>query len=298
MLPFPFAGPCLTEWKLSLLEKEVSERHHHKPSTASFITDAAMDDPSHNKDANIQSCLGGHDQLINLKELQNLALAKNGLLTVSNRQRSWPKMLAAHLVIYKSAAAADAGTDSLHHPTTQEISAIKYLIAESNWESKGVSLGSCSTTALPGRRVSFQLQDYDYVAFSTNRKQDQKILRKILVHLKRTCPDFQPNKGTCCAIALLLTVVESASLTSIMVNQLVSYHWSFFNNQEILQADLQQLLRLCNPRLFRLFATFGKIPSVVIDSWIPSLFAQNVSDTVLLTRIWDVLIASHPYCLL
>jgi hypothetical protein len=247
------------------------------------------------KDLQVHACLSNQEQVINLKELRQLASSRYGLLSISNRQQAWPKMVAAHLVIW-----GDTSSSSLHHPTPTEVTDIRKLVSITHWESKGLSASEQhALSATSSRRVRFQLPQ-EQVAFSTKRKQDRKILRKILVHLKRTCPHFRPNQGTCCAIALLSTVLESAPLASLVVQQLVSYHWTFHlqEKEQHFQENLLRLLKLCNTRLFRCFASFGKIPSVIRESWIPSWFAQSILDTALVTRIWDVLLASDPYCFL
>jgi hypothetical protein len=249
------------------------------------------------KETLIENCLFENKETINLMQLRLLSLTKYGLVSNQWRKRAWPKFVAGHLGIWKTAS-LPCTEQSLHHPTRDEISHIKELVAGCEWNSKGIKKQESSRIQHPGRRVSFRLQE---LAFSTDKQKDRKVLRKVLIHLKRMSPMYEPTEATCCAIALLLAVLESSSMTSIVVQQLVSYQWKIHNTcTTALQEKLLHLLQTFSPRLFQHFSFIGihNVPFIIHDSWIPSWFAQNIADATLLARIWDVLMVSHPDCIL
>lgn len=253
------------------------------------------------KEKMIEDCLHQDMQAIPLLHLKHLSVTKYGLVSSHYRRQSWPKFVAAHLGIWKTTGLDYATTDDdaeLHHPTKEEISYIKYLVASCEWNSTGIRNKEHSHIQHPGRRVSFHLQE---LAFSTDKQKDRKTLRKVLIHLKRTFPNYKPTEETCCAIALLLAVLESSSMASNVVQHLVSYQWKLPKiGDTALQERLSHILKTSCPKLREHLTFIGieSIPPIACESWIPSWFAQDIADTTLLTRIWDVLMVSHPDCIL
>ncbi|KAL3942702.1 MAG: hypothetical protein SGBAC_003147 [Bacillariaceae sp.] len=214
---------------------------------------------------------------IDLVQLRACCLAPNGLVSPERRKSGWPKLVGAHVEIWRAAAkippmdyddAFDQTTDDtffrLHHPSKDEIAYIKQVVASCKWESTGIlkedpivlpehqptrrrsSQASSPMTAANGefskveRRVSFHLPE---LAFSTKRQKDRKTLRKVLIHLKRTNPNLAISSATCSAVAMVLSIVHSSSLSTLVIQQLVAYPWKFClewsNNEDPWELDDQ-----------------------------------------------------------
>eukprot|EP00980_Cylindrotheca_fusiformis_P003966 scaffold871_cov130-Cylindrotheca_fusiformis.AAC.43 len=260
--------------------------------------DKLLEDLRQEKERLIEGCLFANAEVIDLMELRHLSLTKCGLVQNSWRKQAWPKFVAAHLSIWKTTSLDYNEEEELHHPTSDDIAHVKRLVAGCKWSSKGMKKKEHSRVQHPGRQVSFHLQE---LAFSTDRQEDRKVLRKVLIHLKRKYPMYEPTGATCCAIAMLLAVLESSSVTSNTVQQLVAYQWTVYKlGSARLEERLLHILRTFAPQLHEHFSSFGmhNLPSTVVESWIASWFAENIVDTELLARIWDVLMVSHPECIL
>lgn len=276
---------------------------------------------------------------IDLEQLRAFCLAPNGLVSPEWRKSGWPKLVGAHVEIWRAAAkippmdffSVDQTTDDtlffrLHHPSKNEIAYIKQVVASCKWESTGIlkedpivvpehqptrrrSSQASSPTAENGdfskveRRVSFHLPE---LAFSTKRQKDRKTLRKVLIHLKRTNPNLAITSATCSAVAMVLSIVQSSSMSTLVIQQLVAYPWKYSrewsNNDDPWELDdqWQTLIKQLAPDLVRHFERnhVEVLDGTIRYSWIPSWLSQNVQDKNLLARIWDVLIPSKPDAIL
>ena len=160
-----------------------------------------------------------------------------------------------------------------------------------------------SSSRVVERRVSFHLSE---LAFSTKRQKDRKTLRKVLIHLKRTNPNLAFTSATCSAIAMVLSIVQSSSLSTLVVQQLVAYPWKYSlewprsNNAWELDDQWQSLMKRLAPDIVQHFETndVDLLEGTIRYSWIPSWLSQNMRNKDLLARIWDALISSKPDAIL
>mmetsp|Transcript_23984 Transcript_23984/g.58624 ORF Transcript_23984/g.58624 Transcript_23984/m.58624 type:complete len:1246 (+) Transcript_23984:190-3927(+) len=292
------------------------------------------------------------DSGIDLEQLRAFCLAPNGLVSPEWRKLAWPKLVGAHVEIWRAAAKIPPmdspttvvddqqqheTTDNtstvipLHHPSKDEIAYIKQVVASCEWESIGIlkedaivmpehkprpqssKAASSNNSSSPtnnytengqvARRVSFHLPE---LAFSTRRQRDRKTLRKVLIHLKRTNPNLVITSATCSAVAMVLSIVQSSSLSTLVVQQLVAYPWNYSrdwprsNNAWELDDKWQTLMKRLVPDLVQHFETnhVDVLEGTIRYSWIPSWLSQNISNKDLLARIWDVLVPSKPDAIL
>lgn len=273
-----------------------------------------------------------HYHQVDLEQLRAFCLARNGLVSPEWRKLGWPKLVGAHLEIWKAAAKIPpldnskdtgvTGSPYLHHPSKDEIEYIKQVVASCEWESAGIlkddsivmpdynperspkqSPEESSPSPKVERRVSFHLPE---LAFSTKRQKDRKTLRKVLIHLKRTNPNFAITSATCSAVAMVLSIVQSSSMSTLVVHQLVSFPWKYSrewprsNNAWELDDRWHHLFVLLAPDLLQHFESNGVdvLEGTIRYSWIPSWLSQNMPKKDLLARIWDVLIPSKPDAIL
>jgi len=321
------------------------------------------------KERQVKECLENNDNdnnnencnVIDLGTLRRLASTQDGLVSPELRRMAWPKLVAAHLEIWRTASrpapkplkfsrgGADAPnnndthkdteshntTSRLHHPSKGEIAYIKQVVASCKWESEGIlkedsivvpqhyTSGQRRPRSLPKstnspkeqdgasdnaspessfprveRRVSFHIPELE---FSTQRQKDRKTLCKVLIHLKRTHPDFPTTSATCSAIAMVLTMVQSSSLSTLVVQQLVSYPWKYCeqcsNGSLSLTVKWNNFFQRFTLNLLKHFQSHGMdtFPWTIRESWIPSWLAQNLSEKQVLARIWDVLILKSSF---
>jgi hypothetical protein len=177
--------------------------------------------------------------------------------------------------------------------------------------------GDKKTPLSPRRVVSFHLPKDDHANEddgddgnntplpSSCSKQERTVVRKVLTHLKRIHPDYVQFAGLQNLVALLLVVLESPSMTSIVVQQLVDYHWRLLPILKKHTSTYLPLLKVWDPVLHHhLTTTLGvgigigiqeSTPLLRISaSWIPGWFTQDISNVSVLLRLWDVFLVSHP----
>ncbi|CAJ1948409.1 unnamed protein product [Cylindrotheca closterium] len=282
----------------------------------------------------------GNERGIDLKSLRAFCLAPNGLVSPEWRKAGWPKLVGAHVEIWRAAAkippmdndecsetgdsSTSTSTHRLHHPSKDEITYIKQVVSSCEWESIGIhkedaivmpehkprrpssspttgaeNKNNGETSTRVERRVSFHLSE---LAFSTKRQKDRKTLRKVLIHLKRTNPNLAITSATCSAVAMVLSIVQSSSLSTLVVQQLVAYPWKYSrewprsNNAWELDDKWQSLVKELAPEIVQHFETndVDVLEGTIRYSWIPSWLSQNMRNKDLLARIWDVLVPSKP----
>ena len=138
-------------------------------------------------------------------------------------------------------------------------------------------------------------------------KQEQQILSNVLVTLLRqsktsssSSSSFQPYHGIQSVAAVLLMQLESASLSSLALQQMTSYQLQSFcvGKSDDFGAEYMSLLKLADPSLYRHLqdSEIRETPRCIRDSWLPSWFSQEVASLDVAARLWDVMIVSHPAC--
>jgi hypothetical protein len=246
---------------------------------------------------------------IDLWELRHLALTRGGLLSKKWRQRAWPKLVGAYQGLYMTTSVHQ----TLHHPTKEDIQDIKQLVnttqrvwkATTNTDDKDEDI---SPRHRASRRVSFELPGEEEEelpptaettsAFST--KEERQVLRKVLIHLKRMHPEVSlEDSGLPARIAVLLANLNHApSHTSLVLQQLVRYHWNQPNDRQF--TVFQYLLQVWDPLLsHHLTATIQDDNTELYftsSSWITNWFAKDIPNLGILSRLWDAFLVSHPSC--
>jgi hypothetical protein len=153
------------------------------------------------------------------------------------------------------------------------------------------------------RRVSFQVPEDATTACTTTtstNKEERQMLRKVLIHLKRTNPSYSQFPGIQNLIAVLFIVLQqSASTTSLVVQQLITHHWVPPKGDTPSSTDdfYMRVLQRCDPVLYQFWGSeygVSSTPYPIRSSWIPCWFSQDIFQLNVLLRIWDVFLVSHP----
>ena len=156
-------------------------------------------------------------------------------------------------------------------------------------------------------------------------KYEQHVLFNILLNWLRQDSSHIPFKGIQNVTAVLLIQTESPSITSLLLDQWTKYyynvvvvpHSTFMDNSSTVMDDphphhphhchphtnqrhpsslFLPLLQQVDPTLYQHWRIHGihTTPSCIQDSWIPLWFTQDILRLDIITRLWDVLLVSHP----
>ena len=152
------------------------------------------------------------------------------------------------------------------------------------------------------RRVSFDMPEStdggNTPIHDSTTKEERQTLRKILIHLKRTNPTFSQFPGIQNLVAILCIVFQSPSVTSLVVQKMISHHWNTNHNGGDDRDLYMRILQRFDPELYLLWSSqywIYSTPHSIRSSWIPCWFSQDIFKLNILLRIWDVFLVSHPH---
>jgi hypothetical protein len=100
-------------------------------------------------------------------------------------------------------------------------------------------------------------------------------------------------------VAILLYNLESPTLTSMVINQLATHHWTTLLSsksklQGYLAATFMPLLDHFDGRLARHLQDQGFVQPTFCRSWLATWFASDVGEAAAASRLLDVLLVTHP----
>ena len=275
------------------------------------------DDETDSKEKILQTCLNGSNTgSIDLTVLREAACSPGGLCSTALRRQAWPKLAATHQVLLGSSRLSPSATDS--ESSLLRIKQLRRLVRSARWSrhtpfsrvtsnlSLDLSVSSPTSLSLwPSPCPLPQTQKRKHQgSFQQDNlaSEEQETLLQLLQHLQRRHPNLLIHQGTADMLAVLWRVLDQPSLTSITSLQLYQYHWqpmpvsasSFFHNLlERMDATLHhhfQELSIGNDA--------PAVPHCIQESWIPHWMSRDVDNFELLTRLWDVLLCSHPLAIM
>lgn len=281
-------------------------------------------DETDSKECIIQNCLNGSDTgLVDLTVLRQAACSPCGLCSMALRRQAWPKLVAAHHVLFRDDlvippplhGSCSTATDSSHF-TTKQLWNLVQLVRWSKHSpfarvesslSLDLSMASPSSLSLSpaphtpqkhqhhkkkSRRIRTVSFEQDILA-----NEEQYTLLQLLKHLQRCYPDLKIHQATADLLAVLWRVLELPSLTSITSLQLFQNHWQPLPDSAV--SFFPDLLEGMDSELYHHFQKVGgannaRTTHCIQESWIPYWMSRDVEHFHLLARLWDVLLSSHP----